>query len=66
MASQRYFLVIKSDRDVRIAKKPRLAWDEVAVQIDVEFPEQWGKVIGNIRVDAPEFDPTITYVPKED
>jgi hypothetical protein len=65
MSTANYILVIGADRSVRVGKKPRLAWDEVGVRIAINFPEGWGKVIGNITVDAPEFDPNVTYVPVE-
>ena len=64
--AERIFLVIRADRSMRFAKKPRLAWDEIAVGINVTFPEGWGKVIGNIDITAPDFDPTIEYAPVGD
>jgi hypothetical protein len=63
---QVYFLVIKADRSMRIAKKPRLGPDEVAVKVKVKFPEGWGTTIGTIDITAPEFHPEVRYEQVQD
>jgi hypothetical protein len=54
------FLVIRVDKTVRAAKKPRIAADEVAVRIDLNYPDSWGKVLsGNLEVNVPDFAPEV-------
>lgn len=57
----RYLLVIRSDRSVRIAKRPRLHYDEVAIPLDLIFPETWGRVLTDqrITVTVPDFVPEV-------
>ena len=59
--ADRYFLVIKADRSMRVAKRPRLSADEIAVQINLTFPKDWGKVVGNIDITVPDFAPEVKY-----
>ena len=56
-----YYLVIRADRTMRVAKKPRLQADEVAIRINVKFPEGWGHVIANLDITAPDFTPEVKY-----
>jgi len=58
----RYILVIRADRSVRIARKPRFGPDEVGVRINITFPGGWGTTVGEIDITAPDFQPTIEYV----
>ena len=58
---QRYVLVVNAKRQVRVVKKPRLAADEVGVNIVIEFPDSWGKTIGTVDIVAPEFLPEVKY-----
>jgi hypothetical protein len=54
-------LVIRADRSVRVARKPRLGPDEVGVRVNLAFPSNWGKVIGAIDVVVPDFAPEVRY-----
>lgn len=56
---QTAYLVIRADRIMRIAKRPRLSWDETAIKLNVVFPDGWGKVSGELNLTLPEFTPTI-------
>lgn len=54
------FLVIRSDRTCRIAKKPRIAADEVAIPVDLLFPKAWGTVLDQrITLHVPDFAPEV-------
>lgn len=60
------WLVVRSDGDVRVAKRPRLAADEVAWKVTVHMPEGWGEVSDD-RIDIhmpppPTVDPTSVSV----
>lgn len=56
------FLVIRSDRSCRIAKKPRLAADEVAIPVDLLFPNAWGTVLDQrITLTVPDFAPEVVH-----
>lgn len=49
------FLVVRANTDVRVTtRKPRLRWDEVAFQINVNIPDTSGEVLGAIDVNLPE------------
>lgn len=48
------YLVVRSDGDVRVAKRPRVATDEIAVAINLTFPEGWGQITHAIDVQMPE------------
>ena len=49
------YLVIRADTEVRVAKRPKIAADEIAYRVAIDFPESWGKVVGDIALTAPEF-----------
>jgi hypothetical protein len=48
------YLVIRADGDVRVAKRPRLALDETAVEVNIAFPDGWGEVTGRLDIQMPE------------
>lgn len=59
---QTMYLVIRSDRSCRIAKKPRLAADEVAIPVDLIFPSSWGSVLNErITLTVPDFAPEVVH-----
>ena len=58
---QTVILVIRADRSTRIAKRPRLAADEVGIRINLDFPNNWGKVVGDIDITVPDFTPEVRY-----
>ena len=66
MTTERYTLVIKADRTVRIARRPRIGADEVGVRVNITFPQGWGQTIGSIDITAPDFMPEIKYEQVED
>lgn len=60
MSKQQFVLVIRADRQVRIAKKPRLGWDEIGIRLNIDFPENWGRIQqGSIDIDLPDFNPVV-------
>ncbi len=59
MSVQRVYLVIRADRTVRVAKRPRLTIDEVAVEINLDYPETWGTVVSRLDIAVPDFAPTV-------
>lgn len=62
MTRQAMFLVVRSDRTVRVAKKPRIAADEVAIPLDLHFPDWWGTVLDQrISIHVPDFVPEVVH-----
>lgn len=54
MRTKRAFLVVRADGSVRIMQRiPRLRDDEISVQLNIKYPEGWGKNVGVINVDLP-------------
>jgi hypothetical protein len=51
---QLVYLVIRSDGEVRVAKRPRLGSDEVAVAIRLTFPDGWGQIAQTLDIHMPE------------
>lgn len=58
------FLVYRAnDQSLRTVRKlPRLAWDEVAFNIEVTVPDPWGRLAGSILVELPETGPAVVEV----
>jgi hypothetical protein len=54
MAKQIVYLVIRSDGEIRAAKRPRISSDEIAVAVTLNFPSGWGKVTQQIEIQMPE------------
>lgn len=61
MTRETVYLVIRSDRTVRAAKRPRIGTDEVAFPIHLDYPNHWGKILTDSAVDiqVPDFTPEI-------
>lgn len=53
------YLVVRADGEVRIAKRPRLAADEVGVALNIAMPDGWGRVVATVDVAMPE-PPVVT------
>lgn len=54
MTTIKRYLVVRADGNVRIAQRPKLAADEVAVRLDINIPPGWGRVAtGAFTVDMP-------------
>jgi hypothetical protein len=60
MSTQLIYLVIRSDKSVRIVKRPRLMADEVAVPIRLNYPDTWGRYLSEgFTVNVPDFAPEV-------
>lgn len=57
MGVQRVYLVIGADQRVRAAKRPQIRADEVAIAINLRFPDGWGRVVSTMDVTVPDFAP---------
>lgn len=55
MSKEKYFLVISADRRVRASKRPQVQPDEVAILLNITFPDSWGAVIGSVDITVPDF-----------
>lgn len=53
------YLVISADKRVRAAKRPQIQPDEVAIAINLTFPETWGGVLKTIDVTVPDWAPAV-------
>jgi hypothetical protein len=61
------YLVIRADRSVRAARRPRLAGDEVAIRINLTFPDSWGKVLPDeVTITVPDFAPSTAITKTSD
>ena len=66
MSKDRVFLIVTASRKVRVLK--RLPWDlaldEVAIPVDLVFPDGWGSVIGPaLTVNVPNSVPAVQLAP---
>lgn len=52
------YLVIGPDRNVRAAKRPRVADNEILIKIALNYPDNWGRITQTLNVDVPDFTPT--------
>jgi hypothetical protein len=59
MAVEKVYLVIGADRRVRAARRPQIRTDEVAIAINLRFPDNWGRVVGTLDASVPDFTPEI-------
>lgn len=48
------YVVVRSDGEVRVAKRPRLASDEVAIALTLTFPDGWGQITQSFDIQMPE------------
>jgi hypothetical protein len=54
------YLVISADqRRIRAAKRPQIQPDEVAIAINLTFPDGWGGVVKTVDVEVPDWVPTV-------
>ena len=58
------FLIYRAaDQSLRTVKKmPRLAWDEIAFNVEVNVPDPWGRLAGSVLIDLPENGPAVVEV----
>lgn len=54
MAKQIVYLVVRSDGEVRAAKRPRIQADEIAIAVTLNFPAGWGRITEQIEIQMPE------------
>lgn len=60
MSKTRVYLVIGADKSVRVAKRPRIQADEIAVAINLTFPDTWGRIVSpTVDLTVPDFMPTV-------
>lgn len=59
------YLVIGADRRVRAAKRPQIREDEVAIRINLTYPDGWGRTVQTLDVDVPDFAPTAVEIVDE-
>ena len=49
------YLIVKADGSCSVRKTPRnLGLDEVAFRLNINLPDAWGEVVGDIDVQLPE------------
>lgn len=61
MAAIKTYIVVSANGDVRLAKKPRLALDQVAIPLVIHMPDGWGRFVRD-QIDVhmpavPTFEP---------
>jgi len=63
MSTVRYLLVVSADQKVRIAKRPHIYADEIAIPINLEYPPHWGRVLTDqaITIKVPDFTPEVIH-----
>lgn len=66
MSVRKVYLVIDASGRVRAAKRPQIKVDEVAIAINLNFPDTWGRVIGTVAFDVPDFAPSVEPEPSSD
>lgn len=47
------YVVIKNDGSARVAQKPRIGPDEVAIRLNISWPSGWGEVVKELDVQMP-------------
>jgi hypothetical protein len=60
---QTVYVVVRSDGEIRVAKRPRLNADEIAIALTLHFPDGWGRVTQNFTIEMPE--PPVADEPAE-
>lgn len=63
MSTEKYLLVVSATHKVRIAKRPRLYADEIAIPVYLNFPKHWGRVLTDeaIEINIPDFTPEVIH-----
>lgn len=59
MAVKVVYLVIGADKRVRVAVRPQIRADEVAIAIRLRFPDDWGRVVSTVDLIVPDFVPVV-------
>jgi hypothetical protein len=62
MSTELVYLVISADKRVRVAKRPQIKADEIAIKVRLTYPAGWGRVLRDeITIDVPDFTPEVKY-----
>jgi len=62
VSTKKMFLVVRADQKVRIAQRPHLQADEIAIPVNLTFPPHWGRVLkDSIDIMVPDFAPEVRY-----
>lgn len=59
MSKVKVYLVIDANQRVRAAKRPQIKADEVAIAVNLVFPDTWGRVLQTVDVTVPDWAPTV-------
>lgn len=59
MSLVKVYLIVDAQQRVRAAKRPRIGADEVAIAVNLRFPDTWGRVVATVDVTVPDFAPVI-------
>jgi len=55
----RVYLVVDADKRVRASRRPQIKPNEVAIAVDLRFPNTWEKTVATVSADVPDFAPTV-------
>ena len=54
------YLVIKANQTMRVVRRlPDLSQGEVAIRLNLNFPDTWGRIVDTVEVTIPDFTPTL-------
>jgi hypothetical protein len=54
------YLVIKANQTMRVVRRlPDLSQGEVAIRLNLIFPDTWGRIVDTVEVTIPDFTPTL-------
>ena len=59
MSVLKVYLVVSADRRVRVAKRPQIGMDEVAIAVNLSFPDGWGTVVSTLDLPVPMPPPAL-------
>lgn len=64
---KKMYLVVRADQKVRIAQRPQIQPDEIAIPIHLDFPNHWGRALRDpISIKVPDFTPEVKYEQTEE
>jgi hypothetical protein len=59
------YLIVGADKRVRaVTRIGRLRDDEIAIRLNLTFPNTWGRVTSTLDVEIPDYTPTAELVGK--
>lgn len=59
MSTLRVYLVVDATQKVRAAKRPQIRADEIAIAVNLKFPDTWGRVVSTVDVAVPDWTPEV-------